>query len=282
MNRARMTTMILVAALAAPAVAIGDVAAAPPKSADVVIGEYRAILESSDSDVFRLYKSGVLVRQIDDFARLGLGETLEQGSEPLVPGSDVNADGIPDLVVFGWSGGAHCCFVAWVFSLGDEFAILAEIVGEHTEVRVTQADDDPALEFAVRDWTCAYWPSGFAGSPSVEVVLDWRGTELAPSAVLTEAVLPPTPDLAALARRYAEDPSWNDKAYDPVSGIFATALALAYRGDLSTAATFIADAWGGDRASMTRMTVEFGWRLGRSRYLGAILQERMAAGQVLR
>jgi hypothetical protein len=245
---------------------------------DVSIGEYRATIESNDTDVFHLYKSGVLVRQIDDFVRLSIGDPLEHGSPALAPGTDVNADGVPDLVIFGWNGGAHCCFVAWVFSLGADFETLAEVDGGHTEVKVHQADDDPAIEFAVRDWTLAYWPFGFGGSPSVEVILDWHGKVLEPSAQLTEEVAQWPKDLDALSRQYASDPSWADSAYGPIGGLFAIALGLVYSGESDRAAEFILDSWGGDRVEMVRLTIQFGRLLTKSRYLGAIESQRAAMG----
>src|SRR5438067_829758 len=35
-----------------------------------------------------------------------------------VSGKDLNGDGVPDLVVETYSGGAHCCWTYWVVSLG--------------------------------------------------------------------------------------------------------------------------------------------------------------------
>ena len=35
-------------------------------------------------------------------------------------GTDVNGDGLPDVVVSAWSGGAHCCYSSGVYSVGEE------------------------------------------------------------------------------------------------------------------------------------------------------------------
>lgn len=242
-------------------------AAAAGAPVDVSIGAYHAVIDTSaaGTDVFRLYRTGQPIHRVDDFVRLWIPAAE--------PGTDINADGVPDLVLTGWSGGAHCCFTTWVFSLGGEFAVLAEIVGEHAEAEIRQADDDPALEFAVRDWVLAHWPFDFAGSPSVDVVLDWNGNALQPSARLTAVAIDLPADageLDDLARQYAADPNWSDKAHDPICGLFATAMRLVYAGQPERAATFIAEAWGGDRAALARLTMEFGRRLAGSRYLGAI------------
>jgi hypothetical protein len=267
-------------------------AAAVGAPADVSLGPYHAVIDTNaiGTDVFHLYRSGELVRQADDVVRLWMTSPE--------PGTDVNADGVPDLVLHGWSGGAHCCHTAWVFSLGDECELLAEVAGEHSEVEIRQADDDPALELVVRDWALAYWPFDFAGSASVEVVLDWDGRTLRPSAALTAAAidLPAGPmadsiadlnaaldatldaTLDAMARQFAADPSWADTGYDAICGIFATALRLVYAGQPNRAASFIANAWGGDRAALTRLTMEFGRRLAGSRYLAVLERQREMEG----
>ena len=49
------------------------------------------------------------------------------------PGKDINGDGIPDLVVEEFSGGAHCCSSYLIFSLGKEFKKLTVGEGENLE-----------------------------------------------------------------------------------------------------------------------------------------------------
>lgn len=243
---------------------------------DVTIGDYRAVVEAPDMDVFRLFHSGVVVREIDDFLRLSIGAPLDSPSPMVAPGTDVNGDGTPDLVLFGWSGGAHCCFTTWVFSLGAQFEELAVVPGEYTEVRVEQRDDDAALEFVVRDWACAYWPYGFAGSPSVEVVLDWQGKSLVPSRQLTERCIEPLGDLKEQSGVLAASASWATSSGGPLDAIFEKALCAVYLGEARVAYEFIGDSWGGSRSEMVGLSVEFGRLLAKSHYLRAIEAQREA------
>jgi hypothetical protein len=47
---------------------------------------------------------------------------------PYIPdGTDITGLGYPDLVVYHYTGGAHCCLLAWVFQLRPAFRLLATI-----------------------------------------------------------------------------------------------------------------------------------------------------------
>jgi hypothetical protein len=47
-----------------------------------------------------------------------------------ISGEDINGDGQPDVVIEGYSGGAHCCWTYWIVSLGVCPRLLASIYNE--------------------------------------------------------------------------------------------------------------------------------------------------------
>lgn len=90
------------------------------------------------------------------------------------PGKDITGDKIPDLVVSHWSGGAHCCFDFYVFSLGDQFAQLAKIENNDGDLgKFVDVDGDGVLEFIGNDWTFSYWHAPFSQSPAPTVILEY-------------------------------------------------------------------------------------------------------------
>lgn len=90
------------------------------------------------------------------------------------PGTDINGDGIPDVIVDYFSGGAHCCSQYAVFSLGKKLKLLDVLYGEHSDFEFKDLDSDGKYEAIGRDWTFAYWNTSFAGSPAPEVILRWK------------------------------------------------------------------------------------------------------------
>jgi len=59
-------------------------------------------------------------------ARVTVAQEWAMSLDP-VSGSDINGDGIPDVVLDGFSGGEKCCYVYWVVSLEQKPRIVREI-----------------------------------------------------------------------------------------------------------------------------------------------------------
>ena len=103
-------------------------------------------------------------------------ELEKQRPELTVPmGRDITNDGIPNLVVVEWSGGAHCCYTFYVFELGDTFRFIQKIDAGNSDLLFFQnIDDEPDLEFPCWDWAYAYWYAPFVCSPAPRVFLKYK------------------------------------------------------------------------------------------------------------
>ena len=125
--------------------------------------------------VLQIFKDGELVFE-EQYHKYSLGTSAGDLSLEHSPqiGEDITGDGEPDLTVSHWSGGAHCCFDVYVFSIGEEFRFVDKIEGEHGFYGFEDLDADGIPEFILYDWAFAYWKASFAGSPAPRVVLSFR------------------------------------------------------------------------------------------------------------
>ena len=93
----------------------------------------------------------------------------------IVDGTDITGRGHPDMIVAYWTGGAHCCLLHYVFELESTFRLLATLDAEDDDMaHFAQLDGDNRDYYLAADWTFAYWPGSFAGSPSHSVVLRYE------------------------------------------------------------------------------------------------------------
>jgi hypothetical protein len=160
-------------------------------------------------------------------------------------GKDLNGDGIPNLVIKEYSGGAHCCYTVRIFSCGRDFSELIALETEHSSVTFEDLDSDGVPELRLLDWSYQYWPASFAGSPAPSVILRWRGRNLE---VATDLMWKPAPSESELAEHLAEiraDPGWEEEdvslGVPPI--LFQTALELMYSGHEEKGWKFIEEAW---------------------------------------
>jgi hypothetical protein len=89
-------------------------------------------------------------------------------------GTDINGDGIPEIIVEYFSGGVHCCLQYTVFSLGKTLKFVTVMNGEHSGFEFKDIDGDGKYEAIGRDWGFAYWNASHARSPAPEVILRWE------------------------------------------------------------------------------------------------------------
>lgn len=149
-------------------------------------------------------------------------------------GSDITGDGKPNLVVSEWTGGAHCCFLFHVFEIGDQFRYIQTINAGHSDgADFENIDNDPALEFPMRDWTFAYWRTCFVASPAPEVILKYKGEKYKMAYDLLRKPSLPQDELAQLATDIKTSEDW--KKEQPPAMLWARMLDLIYTGNMNQA-----------------------------------------------
>lgn len=207
----------------------------------VTINEYSVESTKTEDGKERMtfLRSGKKIRS--DCSDIGFFSVLT--SPP--PGTDINGDGIPDVIVSYFSGGAHCCFEYTVFSLGRELKSLGVLNGEHSEFDFKDLDNDGKYEAIGRDWAFAYWGSSFAGSPAPKVILRWKNGRYRLADDLMRKKYN-RDDILRMAKDFSDEilpVSEDDKSLRVDPKVWAAMLELIYTGNGNLAWEFIDRAW---------------------------------------
>lgn len=92
-------------------------------------------------------------------------------------GADVNGDGIPDVVLEAYSGGAHCCWTYYIISLGAKPGLLKKFENDRG-VSLYRAKNG-RIEFTTQDGAFEYFDAVcHACTPFTLVYLRLDGTDL--------------------------------------------------------------------------------------------------------
>lgn len=185
------------------------------------------------------------------------------GNLPL-PGKDITGDGIPDLVVEGYSGGAHCCNDYLIFSLGEQFQKIAHLYGGDSSFEFKDIDGDGVYEIIGRDWTFAYWETCFAASPAPEIILYYKDNKYKLVCELMRKSHPEFMDtFAKELERVKSDPAWTDEVPPALWGYM---LDLIFTGNRKKAYEFFDRAWQGDKEGKKKFIRKFKTQLSKSPY----------------
>lgn len=173
-------------------------------------------------------------------------------------GTDLNNDGTADLVIFGFSGGAHCCYTVYVVELCSPPRIVGEIDGRNgLGLRRLDPNAEGRREtvFDIADQTFDYWNAPHVASPmpSVYYRLQDHQLRLAPELMLAPAIT--ESELAARAAAIRAATAAADSELD--STLWRTMLELLYSGNDGRAWSFFDSAWPETRPGKEAFIAEF-------------------------
>ena len=192
-------------------------------------------------------------------------------------GQDITGDGEPNLVISEWSGGMHCCFSVYIFSIGKEFRLIDIINGEHGFIGFDDLDGDGVLEFISFDWTFAYWHECFAGSPAPKVILAYRDGRyqlaydlMQKPAIDDSSYYEDLAEYVKVAPNVCKDDSgvapWKNNGQCIISSAWGHMLTLIYTGHPDEAWAFLDRIWEGDEVSKQAFLDDFKGQLALSDY----------------
>jgi hypothetical protein len=142
------------------------------------VGQYEfTTYKNSDGACLQVTSGGKVAysNSVDSFETYTLGQAADAQEQipAIANGTDVTGRGEPDMIVSLYTGGAHCCWIHYVFELGPQFKLLATLDDEDDDLAHFERAADGRYYYITADWTFAYWPTCFACSPSALVTLRW-------------------------------------------------------------------------------------------------------------
>lgn len=190
--------------------------------------------------------------------------SLPPGSDAhrLGAGDDLNGDGVPELVIFAYSGGAHCCYTVYILELSDSARLVATIDAQNG-MGIKPAPGVPAgdparraqYDFDIPEQSFDYWNAPHVASPMPSVYYRLADHRLV---VDLPAMLKPAPEPAALdaeAARVRTLLSVPNSELEP--DLWRTMLDLIYSGHEPEAVRFFNKAWPARRAGKDAFYADF-------------------------
>jgi hypothetical protein len=98
-------------------------------------------------------------------------ESWEPRAVAYEPGDDLTGDGVPNLLIEGYSMGAHCCFSYHLLALGETLEVLWAATTRDSAIVLVDLEGDGGRQILMRDMSFAYEFCSFADSPAPPVVL---------------------------------------------------------------------------------------------------------------
>ena len=190
--------------------------------------------------------------------------------------ADKTGDGVPDLAIEYYSGGAHCCYDMLFYELGKEVVMRRTLSTADSGVIPMRRNPKGGLRLRTADMSFAYWNISFAGSPAPVVILDFQNGEWRPN---FSAMKRPAPSDAVLKKKaeaakklLSAAPYTNEDDYFE-EAFWGEMLDLIYSGNESAAWKYFDMVWREDKPGKEKFKSDFNEQLKRSQFWQMIIAD---------
>jgi len=138
---------------------------------------------------------------------------------------DINGDGIKEIMVAFFTGGANCCFGANLYTAGDSFRLVFRIEPNLRPFDLVDLEKDGVPEIAFRDETFAHWKDTYRVYLPL-LIWKWDGEKY------------------RLANfRFSDHVLQDYQKHDPCGDLWNTTIYLSYAGRLNEADSLFMHCW---------------------------------------
>ena len=221
----------------------------------------------------------ILLRETQEF-HYYLGKGPDQKAPPVPLGTDLTGSGHAEIIVTGYSGGAHCCTTLLLLQLQPDLRLLTQYeLGNIGSVEFEKDSAEAKYYLKAYDEVFVYWNSSFARSAAPKILLRWvpssNGTGNYRIALDKMQKPPPSQrewqeDFLSPARNAFEpgeaDETGHGTLYLVGSGMWQGMLNLIYSGRSPLAWKLVDEAWPSTKPDKTLFLTDFCSRLMESHY----------------
>ncbi len=183
--------------------------------------------------------------------------------------ADKTGDGIPDVMLEYFSGGAHCCWSTYFVNLGERADLVEVINTDNAYLTAIGKNPKGGLRFITNENAFAYWNMSYAGSPMPEVILEFKNGELRPNFALMKKPAPTMARLKAKARaasRKISNKPYTEMGMDFEEAFWGEMLDLIYTGHEKLAWQYFDMVWPAKKPGKEKFKADFDQALAESYY----------------
>lgn len=235
-----------------------------------ILGYDFIIAGASDAKVLKVSKDGKVLWKTEESAEIEI-----RRPDFYHLGEDITGEGIPDVIVDTYSGGAHCCFTDYVLQLGPNLVVIDTIENGGT---FEDLDGDGVAEVRTHDYTFDYWKMSHVESPIPEIILKLKGGKYRLDKALTQKQGPSDAEIEQLATEIRKTEGWRDyqPGHDSNPGlvkIIQEIVNLVYTGNGSKVKSFAESAWPAGIQGYEAFVKDFGEQLKKSSYFNELVAD---------
>lgn len=232
-------------------------------------GDYRVVLTrlpdlmGSKYSIFRGKKKVFEKSDYGNYFYLGnYFDDQVKGNDPY-SGTSITGNGIPNLLISEWTGGAHCCNYLSIFELGKTLRHITTVDAGSHGIRLVDFDGDGVVEIEFWDWPIDYLFTSFSESAQGRVVLKFQNGKYR---VSTKLMNRPAPNVKFLGKRLGIIKSEFKEKIGVPHSLLKLMMDLSYTGHVDLAMKVPEMVWPSEKPGLPKFQADFKDALKQSKY----------------